>query len=124
MKKEISLLIKHLKPFTPLITIAIVLLFIVIIVATVSEDPTKLQFAVLQEEFKQHGVRFFVDAELSPIVLLDVDTKEEFMLLIDKYQPKILYYFSSIKSFRFIFFEDEAEKQIAYRCYIDFEMWR
>lgn len=112
-----------LKKGIPLLLIAACVIM-VIIIALNQTDPTKQQMADLKEEFRGYGVRYFVDAQVSPTIYENVDSKDDFIHLIVKYEPKILYIRTSIKSFTFTFFEDEGEKLIAYRWYCDFELWR
>lgn len=119
MKKEIMRLINFLKPFLIFILI-VACVIMVIIIAMNQEDPSKQVMADLKEEFKAHGVRFLVQAEISSVVLEQIDTKAEFIQLIDRYQPKIVYYRYSMRDVRFCFFEDEAETVIAYKWIYDF----
>lgn len=119
MKKEIIHLFRFPKGFIPLILIAACVIM-VIIIAFNREDPSKQIMADFKEEFKAHGVRFFVQAEISSVVLEQIDTKAEFLQVIDRYQPKILYYKYSMRDVRFSFFEDEAETVIAYKWIYDF----
>lgn len=124
MKKAITKHIKKLAPFTPILMIIACCIMVAAIVVNHVGDTTQ-QFADLKEEFKAQGVRFFVIGEVSHdpscVVLLDIATKAEFIQLIETHQPKILYYNLKILDVGFSFFEDEAESQIAYRWFYEFE---
>lgn len=124
MNEYLKSFIKRVRALSPLLFVALGLIFIAafafsLLQMQVSYDQ---QMNDLQADLRFYGVRYIIYApDFRALIIETVDTEAEFLGLIEKYQPKIVYYYCAISYIRFSFFEDEAECQIAYQWIYDYK---
>lgn len=119
--KAFKKVLKFLKPF---LIIAVLATTLIVVGAMLwqGDDRYRQQKADLQEEFRGYGVRYFVySSDFSSLISEPVDSKDDFCHLLVKYEPKIIYYYSTGRAIYFMFFEDETEAQIAYEWIYEYE---
>lgn len=113
---------KILKDLTPVFLVTCIGIAVTVLIFGF-EDPTIQQRLDLQEEFTTHGIRYILQASISGTVTESIEHKEDFLQLIDTYQPKILYMNYNLNGMTYTFFEDEDTMLIVYHWYCKFDYY-